>query len=1374
MADEELNLNIDAAALGTDDVQALANAIKNLRQQYKQLFDLANSSESTAAISAAKQAADELAASARNIRESQNAARLASRAANKQAQDELAASARSLSAQRKDALDKERADNKQAADELAASTRNIAATRRAAAAQERADNKQAADERAASARQLAADRKKQLEDERAAIRAKLEAERAANRQSEDELKASARTIADLKRKQAEIDKKAAAEKRASEKAERDAAREASRLQSQQTRAATAAQRALSQLASQALNAGQQAARQQARDAAEAEAAQRRQLSVINELIKRWLVYRAVTAGARLFKDFVESGIEFNKTIESANIGIASLIDAQTIMTDSVGRIVDGIDKFRVSQGLAAEQVNKLRIAGIQTTATTEQLVTAFQQAVGIGLRYGLTLDQIRQVTVQMTQAAGQLGLPLNQMNEEIRSLLAGTIRPQNTRIATALGITNEQVKQAQRAGNLFEFITERLQAFTVAGETTAQSFAGTMNRIRMALQVLTGDATKPLFDTLKTTGQTTLEEIFDTKNARISSKFGGIIEVAQGIFGQLGELLAEAIDSGVNSAEDLNGWLRSNRLEIFETIASLGEVAKQIGGILGDVTSLVTVYAQGSTEIGLWKGVLTGVADVLAGIRTLLGFIYGLFAAIGVFIVELVVSPLIYIGQLLDKIAQKLGKSLPESIRNTTKAMNDWLNDIDSGFKLLGRGFFSGDNPIQRFLDGLQTGTSSENAQKALVNLQDALEEIQYTEQKTIAKQDEALKKHVINQDQYNQLITKAKIDSLNKQIEAQKVYFNALSTTENRERRHTLTIIEQLKIQRNALERNITLKPSAPPVPPKDSAAQRERGDLALEKAKLVNDLKDLKAQFDAQKIGIQKYYDDVTRITQESIDRQIKIEERYRDTLSDSGAYDRVTDQIKILQENREQIIQDSEEHARQERLKLDKEANNVLVQMLKDQGRLVQANAVEMDNKYSILLNKLKAEAADAQKAIDSGILPPDKLAERQAYLKKINQEIANTTRAFSLDEARTALEEMQRRAKEVTQSLSTQLSAIETDRTNNAITEAEARERVVRAYENAHTALAGMLPQMQEFAAQTEDPNLIDSVEQLRIKIEQIGDTIRRTKDKWLDFKVTGVEATQNAIATTIENLPTLFFQDHTEIDSLRESLKNAKEEMDRLMAGPQTSESQARLSELRVEIQRTNVELHNAKDAITTWKDLFLDAARSIVQALQRLAAQMLATYIMQHLLSVIPGFNNVPQLSGTLSGGGGGNAGVLPAASGGLVWGPGTATSDSIPARLSAGEYVVNARAVKAVGVDFLHEINRQGSISVRGRRGVRGYAEGGLVTESNGGRGGFDATLSLERGLVVSHLKSRDGQVATLENIAGNATKVRQVLGLR
>ncbi len=62
---------------------------------------------------------------------------------------------------------------------------------------------------------------------------------------------------------------------------------------------------------------------------------------------------------------------------------------------------------------------------------------------------------------------------------------------------------------------------------------------------------------------------------------------------------------------------------------------------------------------------------------------------------------------------------------------------------------------------------------------------------------------------------------------------------------------------------------------------------------------------------------------------------------------------------------------------------------------------------------------------------------------------------------------------------------------------------------------------------------------------------------------------------------------------------------------------------------------------------------------------------------------------------------------------LIGLAEGGHVVGPGSSTSDSIPARLSAGEYVVKASAVGRVGTKFLDGLNSGYSF---------GFAGGGLV----------------------------------------------------
>lgn len=138
---------------------------------------------------------------------------------------------------------------------------------------------------------------------------------------------------------------------------------------------------------------------------------------------------------------------------------------------------------------------------------------------------------------------------------------------------------------------------------------------------------------------------------------------------------------------------------------------------------------------------------------------------------------------------------------------------------------------------------------------------------------------------------------------------------------------------------------------------------------------------------------------------------------------------------------------------------------------------------------------------------------------------------------------------------------------------------------------------------------------------------------------------------------------------------------------------------------------------------------------FIEGTKSAGEAFRQFAQQtirwLLQMIIQRQIYNAISGFfPSAPSGGGGGGGGGGGLLGVdttFRLAEGGYVTGPGSSTSDSIPARLSNGEYVLRASAVKALGVGFLNKLNqvRKGP-QVRSGGFIPAFANGGQV--SSGG----------------------------------------------
>ena len=1277
MADDNIDVGINVHGDGAEEAKQLAEAIKSLRKELQALFALQVSPEAKAA---AKQAADELAASARSIAAQKKDAAERAKAIAQQSKDELAASARQLAADRATYLQKLREFNKLVAAENKRARDQERSEVSAERTKQRADAKQRRDELAASARQISADRK-----------AAADRERAEARQSRDELRASARQIA--------ADRRAAA-------------------------------------ATSARGAGGPGDPNVTKGILD-------QAAALKQLAAAVISAAAAFAGFQGFRAFIEEGLEFNKIIETANLGIASLITAQTKMTDSSGKSVEGIDKLRVAQALATVQIQKLRIAGLQTAATTEQLSIAFQQAVGVGLRWGLTLDQIRTITIQVSQAALGLGVPLNQLNEEIRSLLTGTITPRNTRIATALGITNQMIRQAQQAGTLFEVVTKRLEAFTIAGEATQKTFVGILSNLREALQNLAGDAVKPLFDDLKIIGQATLEEIFDMKHARISDKFSGILDVARSVFGELGGMLADAIGVAVQGAEALNGWLKENQLQLTAIWESVKLIGAEVGSILHDVIALIVPLGEATVQAGLLSTILNGVGLVVAAIHVAFQAVVSLLGDIGATILTGVITPMIGWLRISARIVRIFDEDMAQAIDNSATAGEEFLKDITKGVADYTTSLLHGEDALTKFINKMVDG--QDKAQRTAIaqqELNDTLRDVVTSEENQTDVLDKRLRAGTIKQKDYADAVNKIQIESVQRQIAAQQKYFNFLDSSDDRDRRHTLSIIKELKNREAALKKNVTLKSIAEPAPADDSAVKREQAANILIKEALQERLKDLKIMLDNQAVSYEEYYNGIVQANLEALDKQIEAQKQLLTKTTDLGAREKIKAQILAFENEKNQIIEDNDEKRRQAEIKLGEEITAIHVQVLKDEGRLSEARALEIGDKFKKLIAQLKKEGRP--------------------------EDVSLVERLLGIETAKTRLDELMRHANEVQQTLSTRLNAISAEQEANAINEREARDEIVKAYRAAEVELQKLIPEMRQMAAATGDPTAIDNVEQLNTKLLQMSTTVKRIADDFFKLKATLKDASTSAIADIFTNLPGLPFQDRTQINALKDQLGGAQKELARLLKGPQTAEAQTRITQLREEIAKVTVELHDSEDEIKTWRDVLVDAARSIVSALQRVVSEMLATLIIQKAMTFLGGFSGGGSVNATMSGGD--LSGRVPVASGGFIRGPGTATSDSIPAWLSDGEFVVRSAAVKSVGVDLLQEINAQGNTSPRLRR-RRGFADGGVVSQARAAESRLSATLGLEEGLVLRHLESDAGTKAMLTVLARNRRTVNAVL---
>ncbi|MBM9615305.1 hypothetical protein JWJ90_13555 [Desulfobulbus rhabdoformis] len=200
--------------------------------------------------------------------------------------------------------------------------------------------------------------------------------------------------------------------------------------------------------------------------------------------------------------------DFNATVETATLGIsAAFLNNGQYIDDITGKVLTGEQAMVAAMDDADDVIQRLRASNLETIATLDQLIKAYQEAAPVALTKGFNKDQVEQFTVAMMQAAGAVdttGMLIGQMGEEMRSLLNGGINPKNTRIATALGITNKDIKQFEGdVQGLFDFLMSKLSAYQAFGARLQKTWTGVASNTVDVLKQLSAQTTEPLFEAIR-------------------------------------------------------------------------------------------------------------------------------------------------------------------------------------------------------------------------------------------------------------------------------------------------------------------------------------------------------------------------------------------------------------------------------------------------------------------------------------------------------------------------------------------------------------------------------------------------------------------------------------------------------------------------------------------------------------------------------------------------------------------------------------------------------------------------------------------------------------------------------------------------------
>lgn len=290
---------------------------------------------------------------------------------------------------------------------------------------------------------------------------------------------------------------------------------------------------------------------------------------------------------RAYDTLLGSGISLHRQIESQTAGIAALITANTRLASGSK---DLIKHFKIASQTAEQTMKKIKTASVETAATFPELTAIFQQAVGGALGAGKAMgdtiekqiDNTITLAKRMSNIASAIGMPMAQVNEEIRSIIEGTTDI-NSRIAKMIGITNEEIRKAKtEKDGLVKYLNEKLKPFDALADI--QSFDRLLARIKDKIDNIKLEATEEAFKEIK-------KHLKDV-DAWLAKNNGEIVKtIAEGIKA-LSEAIAKIVKFTVEWKDEIaavvkafavfkaGSWLFSGLVDFRKEI---GKTAKEVG-----------------------------------------------------------------------------------------------------------------------------------------------------------------------------------------------------------------------------------------------------------------------------------------------------------------------------------------------------------------------------------------------------------------------------------------------------------------------------------------------------------------------------------------------------------------------------------------------------------------------------------------------------------------------------------------------------------------------------------------------------------------------------------------------------------------------
>lgn len=277
---------------------------------------------------------------------------------------------------------------------------------------------------------------------------------------------------------------------------------------------------------------------------------------------------------------IKRGLDFNQTMYDGEKAVAAIIQQ-----------FQGLDAAAANTA-ATKAMRQLVELEPKVAGSLSDIVKGFVATAAVSAGVGITVEQNIDLVGRFANALAKMNLPIEQVGQELRSILTGNITQDST-IAKALSIDNATVEKLRTTGKLYDYLVANIGRLGAAGDNAATSFSS----LESAVDQVAGAFTKELFGEAITSAKDLTDKLNESREgflefgaavgrvAREVGKFSSFVYEATQQAGRLAAISVLMVKEGMSYADAVKIADEAAAVRKRDTEAAAAEAAeiKKVG-----------------------------------------------------------------------------------------------------------------------------------------------------------------------------------------------------------------------------------------------------------------------------------------------------------------------------------------------------------------------------------------------------------------------------------------------------------------------------------------------------------------------------------------------------------------------------------------------------------------------------------------------------------------------------------------------------------------------------------------------------------------------------------------------------------------------